>query len=217
MRLPPPIVLVALVLVIGCTIGRPRAPEVDETYLNGIEHEVLAELNLARTNPAGFAEYVAEWIPYYEFKHRTLPGQETIWTTEGVRGVEQAIEYLDSVVPVGALKPLEGLTLAARDHAEDMGPGGGVGHMGMDDSEVSDRVSRYGKWHGKIGEVIAYGAVGARGIVIQLIIDDGVPSRAHRQTIFDPEFVFTGIAVREHAQFGTICVVTFAENYIEDG
>ena len=51
----------------------------------------------------------------------------------------------------------EGLTSAARDHANDIGPKGITGHTGSDGSSMTDRIERYGEWMGHIGENISFG------------------------------------------------------------
>jgi uncharacterized protein YkwD len=199
----------------SCSAGRPRIAHETSPELSPLEREIVDELNSARTDPKVYAEYVAEWLPYYERKRRILPGQEPVWTTEGTKAVEEAVAFLDHQMPLGPLKSRVGLSKAAQDHVDNMGPAGAIGHMGFDDSESAERISRYGEWWGKIGEVICYGAFTARDIVIQWIVDDGVTSRAHRKTLFDPDFQFTGVAYGDHAQYGSMCVVTFAKTYIE--
>lgn len=205
-----------VVLLSSCSAGLPKTEEDHTPFLSELERGILAEINLARTDPKGYSAFVAEWLPYFNVKRRTLPGQETVWTTEGAEAVKQAAWFLERQLPIGELKASLGLTKASRDHVADMGPAGAIGHMGMDNSESGDRIKRYGSWYGKIGEVICYGPLTARDIVIQWIVDDGVPSRAHRTTLFDNDFRFAGVAFGDHAEFGSICVVTFAKTYIEN-
>jgi uncharacterized protein YkwD len=63
-----------------------------------------------------------------------------------------------------------------------------IGHEGSDGSTIATRVSRYGTWRGAIAESIPYGTDLAREIVIQLLVDDGVPGRGHRKNILENQF-----------------------------
>ena len=58
----------------------------------------------------------------------------------------------------------------------------------------------------KAGENISYGSAGLQ-VVIDLIVDDGVPSRGHRKNILDPGFHDVGIAIGPHLRYGTMCVM----------
>jgi len=184
-------------------------------YLTALEAEVLREMNLARTKPAGYAESLAERRKYFKGKQFKRPREVAILTQEGVSAVDEAIEFLRAIKPVGALRPSPRVSRAARDHVLDQGPSGGLGLRGNDGSRMSDRVSRYGKWTGKIAENISYGRSDAREVVVQLIVDDGTPSRGHRQNMFDPDFRVVGVACGRHAEYRAMCVTTFASAYKE--
>ncbi len=80
---------------------------------------------------------------------------------------------------------------------------------------MSDRVNSYGRWSDKIGETISYGRSDARDVVIQLIVDDGLTDRGHRDNIFDPAFRVVGVACGEHSKYRAMCVTTFAAGYAE--
>lgn len=188
-------------------------PKVD--YLTDLEYEILQEHNLARTNPAEYAKYVAKWIQYYRGKRRSIPGRLPIQTTEGKRGVIRAVRFLEAQKPLPPLQSSEGLARAARDHVNDTGKRGWMGHLGSDDSEPADRVTRHGRWYGRVGENITYGGWDARELVIRLIIDDGIPDRGHRNNIFNPAFTMAGVSFGHHQTYGSMCVITYAADFEE--
>lgn len=207
--------LVALtwILASGGAARAERANAADS--MSDLELAVLEEQNLARTNPRAYAGHVEKWLAYYHGKTRALPGRPSIRTVEGKQGVVEAIEFLRAQAPVPPLKAARGLARAARDHVVDTGRKGWMGHVGSDDSEPGDRVSRYGKWYRRVGENITYGGADARELVIRLIIDDGIKDRGHRANIFNAEFSLAGVAFGSHADFGTMCVTTYAGDFEE--
>ena len=144
-----------------------------------------------------------------------VPGETTILLEEGTKAVDEAIAFLKKQRALSPLVLSRGLSLAARDHALDQGKTGQTGHTGSDRSTMGTRIERYGQWQKTAGENIAYGGKTARDFMIQLIVDDGVPSRGHRNNIFNPEFLVVGIAVGTHPVFRTICVQNFAGGYTE--
>jgi uncharacterized protein YkwD len=108
------------------------------------------------------------------------------------------------------------MCLAARDHVEDIGPKGKVGHDGTDGSKCGERMNRYGKWQKSAGENIAFGPDDARWIVVQLIVDDGVPGRGHRKNIFNAGFRVVGVHIGGHEVYRHMCVIDFAGGYRDD-
>lgn len=204
-----------LAVVLGPRAIATSAGAVPAPGMSEFEREVLREQNLARTEPGRYANYVADWLRYYDGKVRQLPGGLRITTVEGKRGVVRAVRFLQAQDPLPPLSPSAGLTRAARDHVVDTGPKGWMGHFGSDDSEPADRIARYGKWYGRVGENITYGGTAARELVIRLIIDDGIPDRGHRENIFNPQFTLTGVAFGVHDEYGTMCVITYAAEFEE--
>jgi uncharacterized protein YkwD len=92
---------------------------------------------------------------------------------------------------------------------------GTIGHNGSDGSQVLNRVNRYGHWQSIVGENISYGPDLAENVVMQLIVNDGIPNRSHRQNIFKAEYHITGVACGQHIYYKTMCVMTYADDYEE--
>ncbi len=184
-------------------------------FLSELELEVVKELNLARTNPKQYAEYLKEYKKYYNGMYLEIPGKVRLVTNEGVKAVDEAINALLSYSPLKPLKISKGISLAAKDHVNDLGSKGTTGHTGSDGSSPFTRMNRYGKWENTAGENIDYGNNEARYIIFSLIIDDGVSSRGHRKNIFESRFNVVGVACGAHKKYSYICVMGFAAKYTE--
>lgn len=203
-----------LLLAPGVLTGAPATTQAHRSTKT--ELAILDELNLARQQPRKYAEFLkAQRKNYRKNGIHLLDGKTRIRTKEGVRAVDEAITYLQNIKPVGKLVLSSGLSRAAEDHAEDIGPRGKVEHTGSDRSTSAARVQRYGRWTLTHGENIAAGYSDPRSIVMQLIIDDGVANRGHRKNIFDPAFKMVGIALRPHKSYRYICVMDFAGGFVE--
>ena len=48
-------------------------------------------------------------------------------------------------------------------------------------------------------------------VVLQLLVDDGVPSRGHRKNMFSPDYNAVGIATGPHSKFKSMTTMDFAK------
>lgn len=207
------VVMLAASLAALSVDAKPKAKE--QVSTNSLEMAVLAELNVARTKPLKYVEYLKEHRNTFDGNTSRGPGGK-IRTKEGVAAVDEAIEVLSKQTPLTALEFSAGLALSALDHVEDTGPQGITGHDGADGSKSSGRAKRYGKWKKTTGENCSYGEKDARRIVMQLIIDDGVAGRGHRVNIYNKDFHVVGIACGPHQHYGDMCVMVFAGGFTDD-
>jgi uncharacterized protein YkwD len=221
----PALLLLVSSLVLGACRSVPPAPApraaapartIPRLADAALEREVLEELNRVRSNPARFASYLESTLPQYEGAILRRPTETMpVRTREGKVAVREAIAALKSVKPMPTFKLSTGMTSGARDHVRDIGPRGRLDHEGKDGSQSWHRVSRYGKWGGRISENMSFGPETGRDVVAALLIDDGVPSRGHRKNILDPEVRIVGVACGTHKTYRRMCDVVHAAKFEE--
>jgi len=74
-------------------------------------------------------------------------------------------------------------------------------------------MTRYGSWGGSVAENLAYSRSTGGEMMVQLYIDDGVPSRGHRVNIVNPALKLTGMAYCDHARYGNMIAVVYAGTF----
>ena len=135
-------ILTLLLLLTGAS------PSKQKNYLGALEKKVVEEQNLARTDPRTYAKYLRRHRASFRGTvYRSRSGQR-ITSKEGVKAVDEAIQFLEEAEPVKALGPSRALSSAAQDHVKATGRKGIIGHTGSDGSQPAERVSRHGAWQG---------------------------------------------------------------------
>lgn len=172
-----------------------------------LEMQVLDRINHVRQDPDAYAERLRALRPHFVGKTLYLPGQARgLVTREGVDAVDEAIAFLKTQTPLPPLSRGDLLDLAAREHVVVQGALGTRGHFSPDGASPGDRVQRHGG--GKlVGEEISYGYANADDVVRQLVVDDGVPDRGHRELLFNRELRYAGVGCGAHSQYGHMCVI----------
>jgi uncharacterized protein YkwD len=169
-------------------------------FLSTFEQEIFEEVNLVRQNPQRYAKFIEQ--QFLTRKNRL---------TEGYSVVEETVMFLQNASSVNPLKLVGCLCVSAKDHAQDTGPTGVVGHTGTNGSTPVTRTMRHASGiFGGGGENISYGVLTPREVVIQLLVDDGVPSRGHRLNIMNASYKSIGVAQGAHAQYQQMCVMLFS-------
>ncbi len=185
-------------------------------FLSPLEQAVVEEINFARGNPGNYRRILERNRIYYQGKRLEKPGGIPIVTKEGVAALDEAVRYLGRARSSPPLAVSRGMSLGARDLVTEQESSGAVGHAGRNGKGADDRVNRYGTWVKSVGENIEYGSNEARAVVMNLIVDDGVPGRGHRTNLMNPEFVVIGVACGTHPTYRHMCVLTFAGAYREN-
>jgi hypothetical protein len=155
------------------------------------ERELILLTNLVRTDGPRFTQNIL--LPYLEGKKST-------------RYTRSLIRDLERIKDLEILHPEKDLILVADEHAEISGKRGTTGHQRFD--------SRYGPLLGKYSEIAencAYGYVSAADILIQLLIDEDIPSLGHRKNLLNPAFNAIGVSIHPHKKYRYNCVMSFGK------
>ena len=172
--------------------------------------DIFEQHNIIRTNPSAYIPILEKQISYFKGDVIIKPGSNCgISTSEGKSAYQECINFLKKQKAIGKLELNENLSKAAQDHVDDIGPKGICDHTGSDDSGPSERIERYIDWGITMGENIDFGAHTGQEIIISLIVDDGVPDRGHRNSIFNPKFKFVGIGCGKHEEYQSCTVLDY--------
>lgn len=184
----------------------------DASYMSIREKAMVRELNLVRTYPDLYKQLIyVELRKTQEDSFRlsrliSETTRERIYTLNGVEHKEVSVEHnnyyesrikaikdllfdLDNVPSLGLLHPDPALYETAERHAEDQSHKSEIDHQGTSGSWPVERIQRTGFFVNG-NENIASGGCTPRQIVIQLLIDSGVPGYGHRYNILNKDWEF---------------------------
>lgn len=176
-----------------------------------IERDAFSAQNRMRTDPRSFIEIVSEQILQFDPNGKIL--NNMLMTNEGIGAWAEAKNSFARQEYFESMTWSDEIAQASRDHCLDTGPSGVTGHTGTKGSQPWDRMNRYGKWGGTVGENIAYGNSRGDEYILQLYIDDGVPGRGHRKNILNPAFKVTGMFQCYHKLYGGALVIGYAGTF----
>eukprot|EP00344_Euplotes_crassus_P005966 CAMPEP_0197002582 /NCGR_PEP_ID=MMETSP1380-20130617/7049_1 /TAXON_ID=5936 /ORGANISM="Euplotes crassus, Strain CT5" /LENGTH=304 /DNA_ID=CAMNT_0042420771 /DNA_START=64 /DNA_END=975 /DNA_ORIENTATION=+ len=162
-----------------------------------------------RTDPKSFIPVLEERLGNMKGKTLVRKGKPDLMTKEGAKAIKEAISFLKKQKALGKLKLSKELCYAAQDHAQDSGDNDMRGHKGSDGCTLTDRVKRYCKVSGCIGENISYRVGNGMETVLRLVVDDGVASRGHRNNIFNSSFELIGVGLYKHPTWDNLVVLDY--------
>lgn len=165
------------------------------------ERAVIAEMNIARTDPKSYV--TTRLIPM----RTNYAGSSTTY----MAALEECITLMNSMTPVGSLSYGSGLYKAAKEWVDVQGRGTSSSDIGHD-SNLINRVSAHCNYT-SMGENIAYGYYTARDIVIALLVDDEVPDRGHRTNMLNGSYTHAGVSIGSHGYYRVMCCIDYAGGY----
>ena len=185
---------------------------VNESYMTVQEKDMILEINKLRSNPKKYAEGLEHFLDkakerlknvgkgarnysvrtsYSSSNNSRVEAYDTTWNYENeeeVKAIKSLILKLNTLSPLSILLPSNGIYVAAKKHAIDQIPTGEIDHIGTDGSRPWDRIKKTAPSMKESSENIACGEDNARAIVIQLLIDSGIPGYGHRENLLNPHW-----------------------------
>ncbi|WP_027000096.1 CAP domain-containing protein [Eisenibacter elegans] len=178
----------------------------EASYLSKAEREVIMLMNLARVYPQKFVKNMQAMLKA-ESKNDQFGFASQDFQSSYYKSL---VADLNKTTAMSPLLPLKELHQASLLHAKDMGKSGDIGHTGTNGSEMPERVEMYYKGdYRRMGENCAYGSDAPIDIVMDLLIDEDVPSLGHRKAILSKDFSHVGVSIQPHKVYRNNTVMNF--------
>jgi uncharacterized protein YkwD len=184
-------------------------------YMKPEEREMIREINLLRSNPAGYLQYIQPLLKkalatlrtqgkgsknYSVTTSTTTLGDkqttvvDTNWhynNDEEVKALQSLVKDLKKMKPLSVLQPDTGIYKAVQYYGADQDKHSwNLHHIGSDGSRPWDRITRFSPRMQTGNENIAgrFPLASPREIVIQLLVDSGIPGYGHRYNLLDRQW-----------------------------
>lgn len=191
------------------TKKQPSPPASDNFFYDTLISSTVTELNRIRADPTCYISILESQLGFFRDNILHRPNQTPIETYEGQAAFKEAIAFLKKQRPLQTLTFDENLSKSACDLVSDLGPKGLLSHETSDGKNLSDRIEKYSEWEKSCGETIDIGSKTGVDVVVNILVDDGVEKRIHRQHMFRDDYSYFGVSAGAHKQYGSIVVIDF--------
>lgn len=177
----------------------PPEPIREEAEYSSIDKKIFDYINQVRTQPRSFIRALEDRINNFEKEtNNYIMGPNTkLVTYEGIKAVEEAIEFLEKLEPLNKLFWKNKLKNICEEHVNEVGGDGLYGHKMKDGNQPTDlAVKRLENEISSTAVSISFGKDKALEVILGLIIDDGVETRGNRNNLFgewDQMGCFSGV------------------------
>jgi LysM repeat protein len=174
-------------------LNSASTPMVNTTSMTPDEVKMVQEINLIRSNPAGYIVYIEKYIKDLERSKSNA---------SGIAAARELITELFASPVLSTLQPLECIYSAGKKYGVEQRKRGTAEHQGLDGSMPWDRIMKACPSLKDGNENLVGGPSDIREAVILLLVDDGIESRGHRRTILQPSWKY--IACHKMGQVGAM-------------
>ena len=173
-----------------------------------IKREVIAESNRIRTNPKAYIPILEGYLKNFDGNLLTLPDKhEILETEEGPRAYKEAIEFLKNQKPINVIEYDEEASKVALEYSKFLS-NSKEGQV-EDENQIEQRVEKYLEYDYSISENIDLGGSTGVEVIVNLLVDDGVKNRTHRENLFSDKYEYYGVGVFEHPDYDFCTVIDY--------
>ena len=173
-----------------------------------IKREVIAESNRIRTNPKAYIPILEGYLKNFDGNLLTLPDKhEILETEEGPRAYKEAIEFLKNQKPINVIEYDEEASKVALEYSKFLS-NSKEGQV-EDENQIEQRVEKYLDYDYSISENIDFGGSTGVEVIVNLLVDDGVKNRIHRENLFSDKYEYYGVGVFEHPDYDFCTVIDY--------
>lgn len=212
-----PFYLSVLFILILAGIVPAKAASAHVTERPEFETKLVSEINNLREKPWKYERYLAAYQELLRRDVLYLPHRKPFKLYEGAGVLQVAKENIVKRGITSALARSAELDSVARSHLLDLLDNPSLGHTGKDGASFATRIRKQINPGGPVGENITFNDATPRQALLTMVIDDGVPTRQHRENIFSPDFLLVGAACGTRDDGQNICVVEFAAKLLPKG
>ncbi|MEM7104480.1 MAG: CAP domain-containing protein [Bacteroidota bacterium] len=167
-------------------------------YMTDREREMIKEINLVRTNPKGYIQYIEN----YKKDIQKVKYNDIDYLERELIASDELIKQLRTMTSVSELKDHRELHNVAMGHGITIQKRGYSSHLGNDGTYPWDRISKAVPELIDGNENLVGGAESVRDAVILLLVDSGIQGRGHRKTILQKDWEY--VACYEVGEVGGI-------------
>ena len=180
-----------------------------EKQLQKLKKEVITETNRVRSNPKSYIPILEEYLKWFDGNILDKPGSEIgIETQEGAFAYHEAINFLKSQRPISELKYDEEIAKASQEYANEIGINGNA-QDDINDENLEQRLEKYIEWDVALSENIDFGGLTGEEVIINLLVDDGVEDRSHRNNLFNTRTHYFGVGTSNHKEYDICTVIDY--------
>ena len=181
----------------------------NNSILQQIKNEVIYEANRIRKNPKAYIPILEEYLENFDDNRLKMPDKnECIETQEGPKAFKEAIEFLKNQKPINEIEFDEEASKVAEEYAKILATSGEE-VQAEDESHIQERVEKYIDYDYAISECIDFGGSTGKEVIVNLLVDDGVKFRTHRQNLFSDKYQYYGVAVTDHPEYDYCTIIDY--------